>query len=48
MSLVKVDKTEHWFTQEACKDEAGALKLVDAEREMRLWHKEVKGDDGSC
>ena len=28
MSLVKVDKTEHWFTQEACKDEAGALKLL--------------------
>lgn len=27
-SLINVDKTEHWFTKEACKDEAVALKLL--------------------
>ena len=28
LSLTTLDKTEHWFTKEACKDEAGALKLL--------------------
>ena len=27
-SLINVDKTEYWFTKDACKDEAGALKLL--------------------
>ena len=33
LSLTTLDKTEHWFTKEACKDEAGALKLIERPKE---------------